>query len=269
MVFASRPLLAVFLIPAIIAITAIPAAQADEVKKGNETKEHKAVAPKHADEEKIRKSVAAFLGVPESVVESVTRIPQGGLYEILLINGELFYADKKVSFLIFGTIFDTKTRRNLTNERLDKLASIDFKSLPMEQAFKRINGNGKRVIVTFEDPNCGYCKHLGKELQKVKDVTIYTFLYPILSGDSMTKSRHIWCAENNTAAWTAWIFDGKAPEARNCNSDVVDRNVELGRKLRMTGTPVIFFADGTRIAGYRDAPALEQALADVSAEAGK
>lgn len=254
---------AAFFIPLLVAATVIPSAHADQAK----TKASKVVASKDANEADIRKNVAAFLGAPESVVESVVRIPQGGLYEITLINGELFYTDQTVSFFILGSIVDAKTRRNLTGERLDKLTRIDFKSLPLDQAIKR--ANGKRVIVTFEDPNCGYCKHLGKELQKIKDVTIYTFLYPVLSEDSMTKSRQIWCAENKAAAWMAWIVDGKAPEARNCDSSVIDRNVELGRKLRITGTPVLFFANGTRIVGYRDALELEQILAEVFAEAGK
>jgi len=250
------------LIIAVVAVTVIPAAHAGGAQKGHAETEH-------ANEAKIRKSVAAFLDVPESVVESVTRIPQAELYEVVLVNGELFYTDKAASFFILGNIIDTKTWRNLTGERLDKLARIDFKSLPLEQAVKRVNGNGQRVIVTFEDPNCGYCKHLSGELQKVKDVTIYTFLYPILSDDSVTKSRYIWCAENKAATWMAWIIDGKAPEARNCDSAVIDRNVELGKKLRVTGTPVLFFANGARIGGYREASILEQMLVEFSTKAGK
>jgi len=266
-----RSLRAAFLIPlvAAVAATAFPAAHADEVQKSNETEAGKATAPEHANEARISKAVAAFLVAPESVVESVARIPQGGLYEVLLINGELFYTDKEASFFILGNIIDTGTRRNLTSERLDRLARIDFKSLPLEQAIKRVNGNGKRVIVTFEDPNCGYCKHLGKELQKVKNVTIYTFLYPVLSDDSMTKSRYIWCAKNKATTWMAWLVDGKVPEARNCNSAAIDRNVELGRKLRVTGTPVLFFVNGERIGGFREAPVLEQILAEVAAKPDK
>ncbi|MCL1825920.1 MAG: DsbC family protein [Betaproteobacteria bacterium] len=272
MTFTFRPFRAVFFLLAIAAMTAsaIPSAYAqDGVRRGNETKARKIAAEERKNEDRVRKGVAAFLSVPESVVESVVRIPQGGLYEVVLTNGELFYTDKVVSFFILGNIIDVETRQNLTGERLDKLSRIDFKSLPLEQAIKRVNGNGKRIIVTLEDPNCGYCKHLGKELQKVKNVTLYTFLYPMLSDDSLTKSRHIWCAENKAAAWTAWIVGGKVPEARNCDSAVIDRNVELGRKLRVTGTPVLFFADGSRIVGYRGADDLEQILAGISAEAGR
>ena len=253
---------------AAVAVSVVPAAYAEEARvRKNAAVEN--VAAKDVEEARVRKSVTEFLGIPESMVVSVGRIPQGGLYEVLLDNGELLYTDKAVGFFILGHIIDARTRKDLTGERLDKLARIDFRSLPLEQAVKRMNGNGQRVIVTFEDPNCGYCKRLGQELQKVKNITIYTFLYPILSDDSMAKSRHIWCAENKAAAWVGWIVDGKVPEARNCDSAAIDRSLELGRKLRLTGTPVLFFANGARIVGYREAADLEQILAEISAEAGK
>ncbi|MDR2015974.1 MAG: DsbC family protein [Azoarcus sp.] len=279
MAFTFRSLRAAFLLLAIAAVTVsvTPAAHSDkaEARKGvaakcaKQAKAHKTTKTEQANAARVRKNVAAFLDVPESTVEWVTRIPQGRLYEVVLTNGELFYTDKAVSFFIIGNIIDVGTRQNLTGERLDKLSRIDFGSLPLEQAIKRVAGNGQRVVVTFEDPNCGYCKRLGAELQKLKDVTIYTFLYPMLLDDSMTKSRHVWCAKDKAATWTAWIVDGKTPEALSCDSSAIDRNMELGRKLRISGSPVLFFANGTRIVGYRSASDLEQILAEIHASAGK
>ncbi|MDR2092809.1 MAG: DsbC family protein [Azoarcus sp.] len=228
-----------------------------------------AVTAASADEAAVRKKFEAFANAPVPIVESVTRIPQGKLYEILLINGDLYYTDEAVSFLLEGSIIDTKTRRNITLARLEKLASIDFKSLPLEQAVKRVNGNGKRILATFEDPHCGFCKKLGQELQKVKDVTIYTFLYPILSPDSESMSRHIWCAKDKAAAWVDWVVENKTPPTAKCDSAVIERNVELGRKLRITGTPTLFFADGSRAGGYLDADALEQRLEAGTVKADK
>ncbi|MDR0703246.1 MAG: DsbC family protein [Azoarcus sp.] len=228
-----------------------------------------AVTSACADEAGVRKKFEAFVGAPMPVVESVTRIPQGRLYEVLLINGELYYTDEAVSFLLEGSIIDTKTRRNITLARLEKLAAIDFKSLPLEQAVKRVNGNGKRVLATFEDPHCGFCKKLGQELQKVKDVTIYTFLYPILSPDSTSMSRNIWCARDKAVAWVNWVVENKTPPLANCDSAVIERNMELGRKLRITGTPTLFFADGSRAGGYLDADALEQRLEAGAVKADK
>lgn len=220
------------------------------------------VGAAHADADAVKQGVDAYIGAP--AVESVTSLPYGGLYEVLLKSGELVYTDDRVGFIIDGRIIDTTTRRDVTQARLVELSAIDFDALPLERAIKQVRGTGKRVLVSFEDPNCGYCKRLGKELAGVDDVTIYTFLYPILGEDSVRKSRNIWCAQDQAKAWNEWILDNKTPAAAECDSSVVDANVELGRALRINGTPTMFLADGQRIGGYRPADQIEQALDVVS-----
>ena len=217
----------------------------------------------HADETAVKKAVEGFVGSP-TAVESVAKLPYGGLYEVLMKSGELVYTDEKVSFLLDGRLIDTKTRRDVTAARMAQLSAIDFGTLPLDQAIKQVKGNGARVLVTFEDPNCTYCKRLAKELSQVKNVTLYTFLYPILTPDSTDKSRNIWCAKDRAKAWNDWILDAKVPAGAKCDSEVVDRNVELGRKLRINGTPTMFLSDGRRIGGYVPAAQLEEALASVA-----
>lgn len=215
-----------------------------------------------ASEEAVKKGVEAFIGA--QAVESVKRTPYGELYEVVLKSGELIYTDAKTSFIVDGRIIDTKTRADVTRERLNQLSAIDFGSLPLDQAIKQVHGDGKRVLVTFEDPNCGYCKRLGKELVKMDNLTVYTFLYPILSPDSTEKSRNIWCAKDRAQTWRDWIVDGKTPPAAKCDSSVIDRNVALGQQLRINGTPTMFLADGSRIGGYLPAAELEKALSAVA-----
>jgi thiol:disulfide interchange protein DsbC len=218
------------------------------------------VGPVRADEGSVRKAVEGFIGSP--VVESVAKIPLGGLYEVVLKSGELLYTDEKATFLFDGRIIDTKTRRDITQARMGQLSAIDFGALPLDQAIKQVRGNGKRVLVSFEDPNCAYCKRLGKELSQLKDVTIYTFLYPILSPDSTEKSRNIWCAQDRAKTWNEWILEAKMPAAASCDTAVIERNVALGQKLRVNGTPTMFLADGRRLGGYLPATELEKALGD-------
>jgi thiol:disulfide interchange protein DsbC len=218
----------------------------------------------HADEDGVKKAMETFIGAP--VVDSVAKLPYGGLYEVVLRSGELVYTDEKASFIIDGRVIDTKTRRDLTQERLNQLSAIDFGGLPLERAIKQVRGNGKRVIVSFEDPNCVYCKRLGKELSQMSDVTIYTFLYPILSQDSTEKSRNIWCAKDRARVWNEWMLEAKVPAAAACDSDAIDQNVALGQKLRINGTPTMFLADGRRLGGFLPAAELEQALGEVAAK---
>lgn len=211
-----------------------------------------------ADETEVKKSMEAFIGAP--AVEKVTRTDYAGLYEVVLKNGQLVYTDARSSFIIEGSIIDTATRRDITQARMNQLSAIDFSSLPLDQAVKIVKGKGTRVIATFEDPNCGYCKRLGKDLAQMDDVTIYTFLYPILSEDSRTKSDNIWCAQDKGKTWTAWVVDGKEPGAASCDTTTIARNVELGQRLRINGTPTIFLADGSRIGGYLPRAELEKAI---------
>ncbi|MCM8610628.1 DsbC family protein [Accumulibacter sp.] len=215
--------------------------------------------PAVADEAAVRKSLESKLGRP---LTSLTRTPYLGLYEAYA-DGQIFYTDDKVSVIVAGgALIDGKSMKNVTEERLQKLSAIKFSELPLALAVKQVRGDGKRVFATFEDPNCGYCKKLAKDLAKLDNVTIYTFLYPILSPDSLDKSNRIWCAADRAKAWNDWMVDGKAPGGKgDCDTTAVKKTIELGRKLAINGTPTIFFADGERIPGAVPLARIEEKLA--------
>jgi thiol:disulfide interchange protein DsbC len=205
----------------------------------------------------LKKTLETKLARP---VSSVTRTPYLGLYEVY-VDGQIFYTDEKVSALLMGTLIDGKTMKNVTDERMQKLTAIRFSDLPLALAVKQVRGDGKRVMATFEDPNCGYCKKLAKDIAKLDNVTIYTFLYPILSQDSLEKSNQIWCAADRSRAWNDWMIDGKVPVGKgDCDTAAVRKTIELGRKLAINGTPTIFFADGERIPGAVPIAKIEQKL---------
>jgi thiol:disulfide interchange protein DsbC len=212
----------------------------------------------HADEALVRKSVEAWLG---GKVDAVRKTSHLGLYEIQVGN-EIYYTDEKVSLLFDGNIIDTKTRKNLTQERLNKLSAIKFSDLPLELAVKTVKGDGKRVIATFEDPNCSYCKKLAKDLVGMNNVTIYTFLLPILSRDSADKSRAVWCAPDRAKAWNDLMVNGTIPPAGTCDAPI-EKVVALAQKHNIRGTPTIFLANGERIPGAIPVAQLEQKLAQI------
>lgn len=213
--------------------------------------------PVLAQEASVKKAVESKLGVS---VTSVSKSGYLGLYEVYF-DGQIIYTDEKVSAIVAGNLIDTKTMTSVTEERMKKLNAIKFSDLPLNQAIKQVKGNGKRVVATFEDPNCGYCKRLAKDLSKLDNITIYTFLYPILSEDSIKKSRQIWCAADKAKAWNDWMVDGKAPTGKDdCDTTAIINNQEFGQKLRITGTPTIFFADGDRVPGALPIAKIEQKL---------
>lgn len=211
----------------------------------------------HADEASIRKAVESKFG---GKVESINKIAQMGLYEVL-VNGYILYSDEKATTFIAGNIIDAKTMKNLTEERMNKVITKQIFSEMPENAIKQVRGNGKRVLATFEDPNCGYCKRLHKDIQKMDNVTIYTFMLPLLSEDSLKKSRQIWCSADRVRAWNDWMIDNKAPTGKDdCDTKAINKNAEFAQRYRINGTPGLFFADGERVEGAMPLAALEEKL---------
>ena len=142
----------------------------------------------YAQEALIRKNLAERLpSLPK--IEEVSKTPMNGLFEIRVNDADIFYTDAEGSFLLQGVLIDTKSKRNLTEERTEKLNAVAFDLLPLKDAFTVVRGNGKRKMAVFEDPNCGYCKRFERDLQKVDNVTIYMFLYPIQIGRASCRER--------------------------------------------------------------------------------
>jgi len=213
-----------------------------------------------AQEAVIRKTIAERLpDFPK--IDEVTKTPIPGLYE-LRVGTDIFYSDEQGNHLIEGQMIDTKARTNLTANRIDKLTAINFADLPLKDAVVWKNGTGARKMAVFADPNCGYCKRFEKDLQKVKDVTVYTFLYPILGGDSPDKSRDIWCAKDKAKVWLDWMLRDVAPTRTmgECDSSAIQRNSAMGRKYRVNGTPAVIFEDGKRIPGAMSLEQIEKQL---------
>ncbi|MFO1273321.1 MAG: DsbC family protein [Rubrivivax sp.] len=216
----------------------------------------------HAQEAAIRKALAERIpSMPK--IDEVRPSPIAGLYEVRYGGTEIVYTDAKGEFLLQGSMLDTKTMANLTEERIEKLTAVDFHSLPFKDAMVFTQGTGARKMAVFVDPNCGYCKRFERDLVALKDVTIYTFIMPILGPDSNVKARNIWCSKEASKTWRAWMIDGVAPPRQMgtaCDATALDRNLDFGRKVRINGTPAIFFEDGTRKPGALPGDQVEKLL---------
>jgi len=216
-----------------------------------------------AQESVIRENMAKR--IPQfKAIDEVNKTPIPGVFEIRVNGTEIFYTDAQANYLIQGSLIDTRQRRNLTEERVEKLTAVKFESLPLKDAFTIVRGNGQRKLAVFEDPNCGYCKRFERDLQKVDNVTIHMFLYPILGADSTEKSKAIWCAKDRVLAWQDWMVrDQPVPAAAAmCDTSALTRNVELGRTYKITGTPTLIFTNGSRVPGAIDAKQVEKLLAE-------
>jgi len=216
-----------------------------------------------AQEDKIRQNLGN--SIPQfKKIDEIKPTPMKGLYEVR-VGTDLYYSDAEGNYLIQGELIDIQGKRNLTEDRINKLTVISFDSLPLKDAFTLIRGDGSRKMAVFEDPNCGYCKRFEKDMLNVDNVTVYMFLYPILSPDSVEKSNNIWCAADRNTAWNDYMLHNKEPKTASCDTDALQRNLAFGRKHKITGTPTLIFSDGARVPGAVPAKEVERRLAEANA----
>jgi len=217
-------------------------------------------ATAHANESVIRK--ALIQQFPGATISSVTKTPYSGLFEVYL-DGQLVYVDAKAQYVFAGDVIDLKNRNNLTQTRLNQLQAIKWDSLPFNNALKTVKGNGARKLVVFSDVDCPYCRKFEAELAKVDNITVYTFLYPIegLHPKAVQASKQIWCAPDRNKAWDEYITRGTVPNNDGKCANPVDATIALGNKLKVSGTPTLFFANGQRVPGMVPAAQLERLLA--------
>jgi thiol:disulfide interchange protein DsbC len=199
---------------------------------------------------------------PEVPVETVTKTPVAGIYEVFS-NGQMIYTDENASYLfVNANLIDTEKKTNLTEERMSKLTAIRFDQLPLNLAVKKVKGKGTRKLAYFADPNCGYCKKFEQDLTKINDVTIYVFLYPVLGQDSIDKAKSIWCSKDKIKAWDDQLINNVAPTAAGtCDTSAIDKTLAFGKQKNISGTPTMFFADGQRVPGAIPGEMIEQRLA--------
>ena len=212
----------------------------------------------NADEASLKKSLTPYF--PNEKIEVLKRVPSLQLYEIT-IGDQIFYVDEKAKYFFSGHLFDLKNEKNLTEERLQEIRSarkVDINSLPLEHAIQEVKGNGEHKLVIFSDPNCGYCKRLEKELIHINNVTIYTFLYPILKG-SKRISEAIWCSDDKLKSWNNFMINGTTPTGKECNAPI-DALLRTGKQHGFNSTPTIVFANGKTVPGMISAEIIEKKL---------
>jgi len=217
-------------------------------------------ATAQANETVIRKALTQQF--PGAQISSVTKTPYSGLFEVYL-DGQLVYVDAKAQYVFSGDVIDLKNRANLTQARLNQLQAIKWDSLPLGNALKTVKGKGERKLVVFSDVDCPYCRKFEAELAKVDNITVYTFLYPIegLHPKAVQASKQIWCAPDRNKAWNDYISHGSVPSNDGKCANPVDATIALGSKLKVSGTPTLFFANGQRVPGMVPAAQLERLLA--------
>lgn len=201
-------------------------------------------------------------------VEEVSATPFTGILELRLPGNDVFYTNTGMDFIFQGSLIDVASRTDLTAQRIEELNRVDFADLPLDKAIKTVKGDGSQQMVVFEDPNCIYCKKLHEELEGIDNITVYSLLFPILTPESRTISEHVWCADDRSAAWNAWMKDGKKPAEKTCDNPIDDL-LKFGMQQGVQGTPAIFFEDGSRANGMLPLERLKERLDTATAALNK
>jgi len=213
----------------------------------------------HADIQTLQQNLKTKY--PEIQVKLLQNSPIKDVYEVYM-GGRIVYTNEEAKYFFVGNLIDLKEQKNLTEERMQALKSIDVKSLPLKQAIKHVKGKGERVIYVFSDPDCPYCQNLEKELKNIDNLTVYLFLYPItrLHPNAESISQQIWCSKNQYQAWEDYLIDKKQPSSNKSCTTPIEKNIALAKSLEVDGTPTFFLQDGTRISGVREAGEIELLL---------
>lgn len=166
------------------------------------------------------------------------------------MGANIAYVDESGRYFLFGHLYDMQAQRDVTAEHKGTLARIDFASLPLEDAIKEVRGNGARVLAIFSDPDCPYCKRLEADLRELSDVTLYTFLMPLaaLHPAARDKAVAVWCAKDRVKAWHDTMWQDQTLFHTDCPHPV-ERNIALGERLGIAGTPTLIAADGRVLPG--------------------
>lgn len=138
---------------------------------------------------------------------------------------------------------------------------INVARLPLKVAITSIHGKGERVLYTFEDPNCGYCRQLHRTLGEIGNLTVHTFVLTFLGPDSGARFDAVWCSADRAGAWARTMRRAALPPpAAGCRAPAA-QTMKLASMLGVNLTPTVFFADGSRIVGVRPRAEIEALLA--------
>jgi thiol:disulfide interchange protein DsbC len=112
----------------------------------------------------------ALPGTPIEQIHPDPRLP--GMFEIVL-GDKLVYGDASGRYLMFGHLYDVKTQQDLTQQRLDAIASalrIPWDELPLDHALREnLAPPGAPRLAVLLNPQCAWCRKLYDDIKSGKD----------------------------------------------------------------------------------------------------
>ncbi len=208
---------------------------------------------------------------PEMQIDTVSKSPVDGLYEVTTHGGQTIYVTPDARFFIPGDLYEAhsdglvnlgESKRNVI--RKEKIAALDEKDMVVYEA----KGDRKATLTVFTDVDCPYCRKLHAEVEALNEMGIavryLAFPRTGLNTETHFKMISTWCADDRQAMMTSAKRGGEIPKAE-CENPIASQ-YQLGREVGVTGTPALVLEDGTILPGYVPAATLGTYLLGAAAQ---
>ena len=184
--------------------------------------------------------------------ENIKESPVDGWYTVH--KGSIVaYVSADGRYLLQGDMIDLDQQINIS-EQTRTVARLEvMSSVTDDQVILFSPAEIKHSVTVFTDVDCTYCRKLHSQIDEylADGIEIRYVLYPRNgpASRSWNTSEDVWCARDRNRALTAAKLD-RDFESQKCDASAITAQYMLGQSIGLTGTPAIFFEDGTLVSGY-------------------
>jgi len=196
---------------------------------------------------------------PNIPVRAVTQSPVPGLYEVIA-GGDVVYFTADGRYMFQGELIDMTARQSLTEVTRNQVRAELLAAVPAaDLVVYAPKGEAKHHMTVFTDVTCPYCRKLHEELPELNKagVEVRYVLYNRagLSGKGFEDMRSAMCAKDPQAALDR-LMKNQSIDLNACDNHPLRKNLELGQRMGVEGTPFILLDNGIAVPGYRPAKEL-------------
>ena len=198
---------------------------------------------------------------PGMPIERIADAPMPG-FQAAIIGGQVVYVSDDGKYLLQGTLYDIAGRRDLGEEAMKDLRVELMRDMPLSDRIVFAPKDPDYTVTVFTDVECGYCRKLHSEIAEInkQGIAVQYVAFPRmgLASEDYKKMVSVWCAADPKKALTDAKSDRPVP-FHDCKNPV-SMQYGLGKRMGLTGTPMILAADGTTLGGYLPPAKLREAL---------
>lgn len=205
---------------------------------------------------------------PRIEVDHVGPSPLPGFREAV-VGGQVVYISDDGRYLLQGALYDVVEKKDLSQAGMAEVRRRLLATIPASERIVFAPENPVHTVSVFTDVECGYCQKLHQDIAEYNrlGIAIEYLAFPRMgpASEDFAKMVSVWCAADRGAALTA-AKEGRKVQSGSCTNPVA-RHYDIGRRVGLTGTPMIVTAAGVQMPGYMPPADLRAALDELAADA--